>query len=464
MAEITEPLAKDDTCIDVEPAEIKSTGKRLPKANGGGFEFVTSLPQEGGDSGVEYLLVDDAESPTQFFGGYMYEDENWIQTSLATNQLVVKVDELPETGEEGVLYYLEKEDETDTFDLYRWINDEWVKLDTDVKLYTTMGINVDGPMTQKATTNMLYPEGEETTRSRVYIPIHGDLTHWGLQIDGGGSNVTTQSESIVIGRSAGASSGYNPASVVIVGCRATTESAYGGVAIGYSAKAGGTLPVAIGRETYIPHTTTTKYGVALGYGSRVTQGRQSVMSIGSGQDNDWRTRVIENVTDPSLPQDAATKHYVDNLVIPTINLGEASSSSTFLSSTSFADIITQYPNSHIFKLDYDRATWGQEYAYWYPNGSYLTPSATNSIRVMKGAVMFVQWSDDAKTSCRGVIINGANQVQNNAALTFYAAASTGWRMESYDSMYAVTTYNGILNLLDTRAATISNNDWSTLWQ
>ena len=65
------------------------------------------------------------------------------------------VDELPDEGESGVIYWLRKTGSEDAYDLYEWVNDDWRKLDVDISLYSGTGNNVNGAMTQKATTEAL---------------------------------------------------------------------------------------------------------------------------------------------------------------------------------------------------------------------------------------------------------------------------------------------------------------------
>lgn len=120
---------------------------------GAGSELVTELPEEGKD-GALYVLVDNAEHPTKAYGVYTYAGGSFVLAAQPVDQSVQKVDQLPQTGQEGVLYYVLKSGSTDTYDLYRWINDDWVKVDTDIVLYAQEGSNTDGAMTQAAATAM----------------------------------------------------------------------------------------------------------------------------------------------------------------------------------------------------------------------------------------------------------------------------------------------------------------------
>lgn len=78
----------------------------------------------------------------------------------------VVVDELPDEGVEGVIYWLVKPG-TDAYDLYQWINGDWRKLDLDIKLYQETGTETDGAMTQKATTDALKDKADKSSLAKV---------------------------------------------------------------------------------------------------------------------------------------------------------------------------------------------------------------------------------------------------------------------------------------------------------
>lgn len=119
---------------------------------GSSTELVSELP-EVGEEGTTYVLVDSTTNPSKVYGMYIYLNE-WILTAQPVDQAVQKVEELPQEGQEGILYYLEKEGQDDTYDLYRWINSEWIKVDTDIKLYDSEGSNTDGAATQRLVTSL----------------------------------------------------------------------------------------------------------------------------------------------------------------------------------------------------------------------------------------------------------------------------------------------------------------------
>lgn len=118
----------------------------------GGVKVVDELPEKG-QKGMAYVLVDDLDNPTSAQGIFVY-DEGWLLTAQPVSEAVQKVDELPDEGQPGVLYYVPKTG-VDTYDLYRWVDNSWIKVDTDVKLYSSTGQNTDGSMTQKAITDII---------------------------------------------------------------------------------------------------------------------------------------------------------------------------------------------------------------------------------------------------------------------------------------------------------------------
>lgn len=120
--------------------------------DGGGTVVVDELPEKG-QKGMSYVLVDDVENPTSSQGIFVY-DNGWLLTAQPVSEAVQMVEELPQEGEPGILYYVPKTG-ADTYDLYRWVNDSWIKVDTDVKLYSSTGQNTDGSMTQKAITDIV---------------------------------------------------------------------------------------------------------------------------------------------------------------------------------------------------------------------------------------------------------------------------------------------------------------------
>lgn len=119
--------------------------------------------------------------------------------------------------------------------------------------YTTIGQNTDGAMTQAATTSMVYQGG---TTNRVAIgggSTYNDNNRVQIAIGSGAS--VLHDGSIAIGKSAGASGGYNEVSL---GTGASSGS--GGIAIGNSANATN-YSVSIGQGAGVVNKT---YSVAIG--------------------------------------------------------------------------------------------------------------------------------------------------------------------------------------------------------
>lgn len=60
----------------------------------------------------------------------------------------------------------------DEYDLYRWVDGQWIKVDTDIKLYASTGQNTDGAMHQKAVTDAL--GGKQSTIDATH-KLNADL-------------------------------------------------------------------------------------------------------------------------------------------------------------------------------------------------------------------------------------------------------------------------------------------------
>ena len=136
----------------------------------------------------------------------------------------------------------------------------WETVSAGPTVVQTTGTSQTDVMSQKATSNLVYPAGEETSKTKIAI--------------GASASAGSGSSGIAIGRNAVASQN-------------------GSIALGWGA-------------------TSIGQSVALGRGSISTRNYEVSVGPGSGAS---ATRFIANVTDPSLAQDAATKNYTDNLVI-----------------------------------------------------------------------------------------------------------------------------------------------------
>lgn len=164
-------------------------------------------------------------------------------------------------------------------------------------LYTGTGTNTDGAMTQLATSQLVYPGGDETTQTRVQIGYGAAAsTEYNYTIAIGYNAKATAAGAVAIGR---ASQTYG----VAIGnnSRSTTSN---GISIGGSSYSGSSGSIAIGNSA----RCSGKNSIALGASSQ--SNREGELSVGTASS----TRFIANVREPELDQDAATKKYVDDLI------------------------------------------------------------------------------------------------------------------------------------------------------
>ena len=282
----------------------------------GGGELVTELPAEGQD-GRLYVLVDDADHPTKAYGVYTYAGGNYVLAAQPVDQSVQLVTTLPQEGQEGVLYYLETQD--DTYDLYRWINGSWVKVDTDIILYGQTGNNTDGAMTQNATTSMVF--ADPSTREKVQIGTNASVT--GTKSTAIGWNAkATNGYATAFGEKATASGSMSTAVGEMATASNSTTAAFGkganasgSDASAFGAQSGALQPgtTAVGSNTLVQYQGS----VALGAGAIAT--RRGEIYVGSsgkiyGYNGNSNYRVIGGVYDPQQAHDAATKGYVDGQI------------------------------------------------------------------------------------------------------------------------------------------------------
>lgn len=197
------------------------------------------------------------------------------------------------------LYFLKEIDDTTTPATYTW---ETVG-GSSVNVVQTTGTSTTDVMSQAAASQLVYPSGYETSKTKVAI---------------GSSAAATGALSVAIGPSA-SSAGY--ASVALG--RNTSSSNNYNVAIGQGATASGQQSVAIGGNENAGQTTaysaaiaTGNHSIAIGWCSYANAA--NVVSFGNpsrstAYGGPFYRRIV-NIDDPTNAQDAATKNYVDTAV------------------------------------------------------------------------------------------------------------------------------------------------------
>lgn len=189
----------------------------------------------------------------------------------------------------------------------------WDSVSAGPTVVQTTGTSQTDVMSQKATSQMVFQSGYESSQGRIAIGsganASGASTSYG-SIAIGVNSYAGHNTAVTIGKDSVA----NAQGTVAVGDSARAGfggGAYNGAtAIGHKAYVKGTGTTAIGASTGGTNDPISEFSVLLGYGSRLTTSRDYTVSVGSGAATNG-TRYIANVTDPTLPQDAATKNYVD---------------------------------------------------------------------------------------------------------------------------------------------------------
>lgn len=186
-------------------------------------------------------------------------------------------------------------------------------------IYSSVGQNTDGAMTQKAITDMVYTTG--------YDPISDQLDN---RVAIGGSVTNAGANSVVIGRGATAS-GPNAARVVIgnvaeaegtqsiaIGsnARSNGSNTYGSVALGTNCNTYDSGSIAIGDSA-----SASFGGIAIGKNSYSDENNTVSVGMDEYQTGGPLYRRIVNVADATTAHDAVTKSQLDAVAgnIPTIN-------------------------------------------------------------------------------------------------------------------------------------------------
>lgn len=234
-----------------------------------------------------------------------------------------------------------------------------------VVLYTTTGANEDGAMTQKATSNLIYPDGKENARDRIAIGRIANADTVGqntIQIRGTSSDSApvTSVEAVSITSSTTDTAGNYAVGIgdrttagefaTAIGSNVVAED--NNTAIGSAVSAYGGYSTAIGYSTRTGDSATTGKNYAVALGSYSKSGRDSEISVGSGTNNaNHGKRYVANVKDPELASDAATKGYTD-----TADTNLQAQIDTIVASSDVTDIVGTYAELQA----YDTSTLGDK--------------------------------------------------------------------------------------------------------
>lgn len=190
-------------------------------------------------------------------------------------------------------------------------------------LYSGLGQNTDGAMTQKAVTDTLFADGATATnirigasattngRTGVVIGPNSKITSGGANsVAIGNSSQGDDNNTIAIGYNA-----YAKSSSIAIGNQARTSSNSSNmIAIGGM---NGTTPQASGGDTVALgyRAQASNYGsVALGVGSKT--GRTYEVAVGNGiSGNEYATRYLANVKAGALDTDAVNKKQLDTTIL-----------------------------------------------------------------------------------------------------------------------------------------------------
>ncbi len=194
-----------------------------------------------------------------------------------------------------------------------------------VNVVQTTGTSQTDVMSQKAVTNIIFPDGNESDHKNVLVgslsSTPASFGDYNIRIGSNINSLSGSQEQVIIGHSAG--NGQSANECVILG-----HSAYGQsecIAIGHSATAqGGGNTIAIGHSAQAFTTDT----IAIGSKIRVANSGSVVIGNGYGNNTQYTTRsnefcvhasatanqpmVHSNVDTPTLDTDAANKNYVDS--------------------------------------------------------------------------------------------------------------------------------------------------------
>ena len=171
-----------------------------------------------------------------------------------------------------------------------------------VNVVQTTGTSQTDVMSQKATSQMIYPSGSETNKKKIAIGAFASASDGSLCISANASSTNNASmasgvESVAIGNRALAT-GTHSIAIGTNSSNGVTASGEESIAIGTrNATASHPGSIAIGAYS----TTSRSYEVSIGTGT-------------AGSEASYGIRYIAHVHDPQYATDAANKNYVDNML------------------------------------------------------------------------------------------------------------------------------------------------------
>lgn len=238
-------------------------------------------------------------------------------------------------------------------------------------LYTTIGNNTDGAMTQKATTEMIYADASQLTNIVIGNTASSPLTAFNLTAGQRniGSVPTGSPFYMALGHQNTATPSSTTSALLVgnrfnngsPGCRNTV--AFGGIStatgamsladysahVGFDGQRQGRRSFSLGYGNTVGNDSgalgyqaSSVYSHSVAIGGYSTTSRASEVSVGDGSSNaDYGTRYLANVRDPQNAQDAATKNYVDMFYpVGTVYTSTSATAPTFVGGT-WTDIGTQ---------------------------------------------------------------------------------------------------------------------------
>lgn len=194
----------------------------------------------------------------------------------------------------------------------------WDTVSAGPTVVQTTGTSQTDVMSQVASSQLIYPSGEETSKTKIAIGYNAAIgSSENPMIAIGSQSQATKAEALALGNS-------------------TVASGSGSITIGARSTASANFAIAIGSGTGAANSQATNTNsIAIGTYAKTT--RNNEFSIG----DNTHTKYLTNITDPSFAQDAATKNYVDSFYpVGAVYSSTSSTVPTFAGGT-WAEIGTQ---------------------------------------------------------------------------------------------------------------------------